>query len=64
MTLNEFVNMMLRGVGRVSDEKLIGAPIFIRMPEGPDLEVADVDVRTEDGITIAYIDVGGPRRGV
>ena len=64
MTLNEFVNMMVHEVSRFSDEKLLGAPIFIRMPEGPDLEVADVDVKTEDGITIAYIDVGEPRRGI
>ena len=64
MHLSEFVNVLLKEVSRFSDEKLLGTPIFIRMPDGPDLTVADVDVKTENGVTVAYIDVGEARRDV
>lgn len=62
MTLNDFVNMLLKEVGRFSDERLLAAPIFIRT-EHEEFEVADIDVRMDPvlGCAVAYIDMGGKR---
>ena len=62
MTLQNFVNELVRQTNHLSDETLLGAPIFVRTEQG-DFEVSDVSVRKEpvSGMTVAVVHAGSER---
>lgn len=62
MTLNDFVNEMVRQISRYSDEQLLGAAVFVTI-DGRHFEIKSVKIKTEpeSGMTVAMVDVGGER---